>query len=263
MCFTQMFLETLTSSFNLAGNIAVVTGAGKGIGYAVAKGLAQVGANIVAISRTGSDLALLSNEIEHIGRRILTIRCDISSLDQIEKAVELSIQEFGGVDILVNNAGIVKFQSAESVDEKTWDETMGTNLKGLFFCAQKFGKVMIQKRKGKIINVSSILAFTAIENHVVYCASKGGVTMITKSLAVEWGKYGINVNAVAPSFIRTPLSAPNLDNPEMRGWILERCPIGRVGKPEDVVGAVIYLASPASHFVTGETLMVDGGWVAL
>ena len=249
--------------FDLNGTTAVVTGAGKGIGYSVAKGLAQAGADIVAISRTASDLDHLFNEIEDMGRRILAIPCDISSLDQINKAVELSVQEFEGIDILVNNAGTVKFQPAESVDEKTWDQTMGTNLKGLFFCAQRFGRVMIRQGRGKIINISSILAFTALENHVAYCASKGGVTMITKSLALEWGKYGINVNAVAPTFIRTPLSAPKLNDPKMLSWILERTPICRVGEPDDVLGAVIYLASPASDLVTGETIMVDGGWVAL
>ena len=153
-------------------------------------------------------------------------------------------------------------QAAESVDENSWDLTMGTNLKGLFFCTQSFGRIMIKQRKGKIINISSILAFAAIENHTVYCASKGGVTMITKSLAHEWGKYGINVNAVAPTFIRTPLSAPNLNNPKMHAWILERTPIGRIGEPKDVVGAVIYLSSSASDLVTGETIVVDGGWMA-
>lgn len=250
-------------SFDLMGKVAVVTGAGKGIGRAVAKALSLAGADIAAISRTPSELETLSEEITETGRRALPLTCDISLLREIEKAVVASVREFGRIDILVNNAGIVIPQSAETTDEASWDATMGTNLKGLFFCAQAFGKVMIQQRYGKIINISSILAFTALQDHVSYCASKGGVSMITKCLALEWGKYGICVNSVAPTFIRTPLSAPNLNNPEMRAWILERTPIGRIGEPEDVAGAVLYLASPASDLVTGETVMVDGGWVAI
>lgn len=188
---------------------------------------------------------------------------DITFLDQIDRVVDLSLREFGRIDILVNNAGIVIPQPVENVDEESWDRTMATNLKALFFCSQRFGKVMIKQRKGKIINVSSILAFSALDKHVAYCASKGGVTMITKCLALEWGKYGINVNGIAPTFIRTPLGAPNINNPQMQAWILERTPLGRIGEPEDVVGAVIYLASQASDLVTGETIMVDGGWVAI
>lgn len=250
-------------SFDLTGKVAVVTGAGKGIGYAVAKGLAQAGADIVAISRTLSDLQALSEKIIRMSRHTLPLACDISQLPEIERAVESSVRKFGRIDILVNNAGIVIPQPAESIDEAAWDATMDPNLKGLFFCAQAFGKVMIQQRHGKIINISSILAFTALQNHVAYCASKGGVTMITKCLALEWGKFGIRVNCVAPTFIRTPLSAPNINSPEMRAWILDRTSIGRIGESEDVVGAVLYLASPASDLVTGETIMVDGGWVAI
>jgi NAD(P)-dependent dehydrogenase (short-subunit alcohol dehydrogenase family) len=252
-----------TTLFDLTGKTAVVTGAGKGIGYAIAKALARAGADIVGISRTPSDLDALAAEIVTPGRQTLKIPADISSVDQIDRAVDLSLQKFGRIDILVNNAGIVIPQPAEMVDEESWEKTMGSNLKGLFFCAQRFGKIMIKQRKGKIINISSILAFTALDKHIAYCASKGGVTMITKCLALEWGKYGINVNGIAPTFIRTPLSAPNVNNPQMRAWILERTPIGRVGEPEDVVGAAIYLASPASDLVTGETIMVDGGWVAI
>jgi len=249
--------------FDLTGKVAVVTGAGKGIGRAIAIALARAGVDIMAISRTVSDLNTLASEIRPTGKRMARYAGDISSIDEINRAVEVSLQEFGRIDILVNNAGIVIPQPAENVDEESWDKTMGTNLKGLFFCAQRFGKVMMKQRKGKIIHISSILAFTALDKHIAYCASKGGVTMITKCLALEWGKYGINVNCIAPTFIRTPLSAPNVNNPKMRAWILERTPIGRIGEPEDVVGAAIYLASPASDLVTGETIMVDGGWVAL
>jgi 2-deoxy-D-gluconate 3-dehydrogenase len=250
------------SEFDLTGKAAIVTGAGRGMGCHFASALARYGADVVVCSRTRSELEKVSEEVRKFGRKCLIQPMDVLKILEIRGMVEASVKVFGHIDILVNNAGINIPQWAEDVTEEAWDRIIDINLKGLFFCAQAVGKVMIQQKKGKIINISSQTGTVAIPQRAAYCASKGGVNQLTKALAIEWAKYNVLVNAVAPTFIETPFSRPMFEEPGFREFVLGNIPIGRVGLPEDVVGAVIYLASEASNLVTGHVLLVDGGWTA-
>jgi 2-deoxy-D-gluconate 3-dehydrogenase len=250
------------SEFDLTGKVAIVTGAGRGMGYHFASALARYGADVVVCSRTRSELEKVSEEIQKFSRRCLIQPMDVLKIPEIHMMVEESVKVFGRIDILVNNAGINILQWAEEVTEEAWDRIIDINLKGLFFCAQAVGKVMIQQKRGKIINISSQTGTVAIPQRAAYCASKGGVNQLTKVLAIEWAKYNVLVNAVAPTFIETPFSKQMFEKPGFREFVLGNIPLGRIGLPEDVVGAIIYLASEASNLVTGHVLMVDGGWTA-
>jgi NAD(P)-dependent dehydrogenase (short-subunit alcohol dehydrogenase family) len=250
------------SEFDLSGKVAIVTGAGRGLGYHIALVLAKYGADLVICSRTVSELEKTKEEIEKFGRRVLVQKMDVNQIPEIHAMVEASQKTFGHLDILVNNAGVNIPQWAIDVTEEAWDKIIDTNLKGLFFCAQAVGKVMIQQKKGKIINISSQTGTVGIQQRAAYCASKGGVNQVTKLLAIEWAKHNINVNAIAPTFLETPFTKPMFDKEGFREFVLGNIPLGRIGKPEDVLGAVIYLASDASDLVTGHVLLVDGGWTA-
>jgi 2-deoxy-D-gluconate 3-dehydrogenase len=249
--------------FDLSGRVAIVTGAGRGMGYYIALALARYGVDLVLCSRTISELEKVGAEIERLGRRVLIQRVDVQKIPEIQAMVKKSVEVFGHIDILVNNAGINIPQWAVDVTEEAWDTIVDTNLKGLFFCAQAVGKVMIEQERGKIINISSQAGSVGILYRAAYCSSKAGVNLLTKVLAIEWAKYNIKVNAIAPTFIETPLSKTMFQQKEdFREYVLGNIPLGRVGKPEDVVGAVIYLASDASDLVTGHVLLIDGGWTA-
>jgi 2-deoxy-D-gluconate 3-dehydrogenase len=248
--------------FDLSGKVAIVTGAGRGIGYAIALALAKYGADLVICSRTPSELEQTKEEIEKLDRRVLVQRMDITKIPEIHSMVEESVKAFAHIDILINNAGVNVPQWALDVTEDAWDRVIDTNLKSLFFCSQAVGKVMIQQRKGKIINISSQTGTVGIPQRAAYSSSKGGVNQLTKVLAIEWAPYNINVNAIAPTFIETPFTKPMFEKEGFREYVLKNILLGRVGQPEDVVGAVIYLASEASNLVTGHVLLVDGGWTA-
>jgi NAD(P)-dependent dehydrogenase (short-subunit alcohol dehydrogenase family) len=248
--------------FDLAGKVAIVTGAGRGIGYHTALALAKYGADLVICGRTISELEKTKGEIEKLGRRALVKRMDVTKIPEIYAVTEESTKAFGHIDILINNAGLNIPQWAVDVTEELWDKIIDTNLKGFFFCAQAVGKVMIQQKRGKIINVSSQSGCVGLPQRAAYCSSKGGVNLLTKVLAIEWAKYNINVNAIAPTFIETPGSKPIIEKEGFLEYILANIPLGRVGRPEDVVGAVIYLASDVSNMVTGHVLLIDGGWTA-
>lgn len=250
------------SEFDLSGKVAIVTGAGRGIGYHIALGLAKYGADLVVCSRTLSELEKVRGEIEKLGRKVLFQQMDVTKIPEIHAMVEESVKAFGYIDILVNNAGINITQWAVDVTEEAWDKVIDTNLKGLFFCAQAVGKVMIQQKKGKIINISSQTGTVGIPQRAAYSSSKGGVNQLTKVLAIEWAQYNINVNAIAPTFIETPFTKPMFEKEGFREYVLGNILLGRVGQPQDVVGAVIYLASEASNLVTGHVLLIDGGWTA-
>jgi NAD(P)-dependent dehydrogenase (short-subunit alcohol dehydrogenase family) len=248
--------------FDLSGKVAIVTGAGRGMGYHIALALAKYGADLVICSRTLSELERVEAEIKKLGRRVLIQQMDVTKIPEIYAMVEQSVRAFGHIDILVNNAGINITQWAVDVTEEAWDRVVDTNLKALFFCAQAVGRVMIQQKKGKIINISSQTGTVAIPQRAAYCSSKGGVNQLTKLLAIEWGTYNINVNAVAPTFVETPFTRPMFEKEGFREYVLGNIPLGRVGQPEDIIGAVIYLASEASNLVTGHILLIDGGWTA-
>ena len=250
-------------SFDLTGRVALVTGAARGLGHAISMALAHAGADVVLGLRdvgTGGDLV---REIEAMGRRALPVQMDVTHLDQIARGVEQAVARFGRLDILVNNAGVAPENPAENVNEKDFDLTLAVNLKGTFFASQAAGRAMIRQRFGRIINVGSQAGFAALPGESVYCMTKAGISHLTRCLAVEWGKHNITVNAIAPTFIETPGTASTLADPALRADITERiAALHRVGQPMDVAGAVIFLASPAASLITGDTILIDGGWTA-
>jgi 2-deoxy-D-gluconate 3-dehydrogenase len=248
--------------FSLTNKIALVTGASRGIGRYLAAGLAHYGADLIITGRTVSQLEEAAQEIRRLGRRCLVVPMDITQKADIEKGVDQAFRHFGRIDILVNNAGINIPKPALEVTEEDWRRVMDSNLTGLFFCCQAVGRIMVNQKSGKIINISSQTGTVAIQWRAAYCSSKAGVNLLTKVLALEWGPHNINVNAVAPTFIETPMTRPMLENQAFREMVLNKILLGRVGQPKDVLGAVIYLASAASDLVTGHVLLVDGGWTA-
>lgn len=249
--------------FDVTGNVALVTGAGRGLGRAISLALAHAGADIALGLRdvkTGDELA---KEIESIGRRVLPLQMDMSRLDQISSAVNDTAAHFGRLDLLVNNAGLSPENLAENVREEDFDLTLKVNLKGTFFASQAAGKVMIRQNSGCIINMSSQAGFVALPTESVYCMTKAAIAHLTKCLAVEWGKYNIRVNAVAPTFIHTPGTESALADPTFRSNVIERiAALHRIGEPMEVAGAVVFLASPAASLITGHTVLIDGGWTA-
>jgi NAD(P)-dependent dehydrogenase (short-subunit alcohol dehydrogenase family) len=250
-------------SFDLAGQVALVTGAARGLGRAIALALAEAGADVaLGLRELGRDNGLEA-EIASRGRRALSLQMDMSDIRQIEAAIEKAAQHFGHLDILVNNAGVAPTNLAETVREADFDRTLAINLKGTFFACQAAGRIMIAQRRGRIINMSSQAGFAALPTESIYCMTKAGIAHLTKCLAVEWGQYNINVNAVAPTFIRTPGTAPALSDPAFRAEVEERIAgLHRIGEPPEVAGAVVFLASPAASLITGHTLLIDGGWTA-
>jgi NAD(P)-dependent dehydrogenase (short-subunit alcohol dehydrogenase family) len=249
-------------SFSLAGQVALITGASKGIGFGVAKALSHAGARLAVAARSSGDLESLVAEIQVEGGEAKAFPLDVSNLAEVKSCFRHVQEFFGRLDILVNNAGLGANHPAIDVTEVDWDEMMNVNLKGLFFCCQAAGRIMLEQRFGRIINMSSQAGMVGIRDHAVYCASKGAVNQLTRVLALEWSALGINVNAIAPTFIYTPGTAERLDDPAYLQRVVDRLPIGRVGTITDVAAAVIYLASPAGALVTGSVLIVDGGWTA-
>jgi NAD(P)-dependent dehydrogenase (short-subunit alcohol dehydrogenase family) len=248
--------------FDLRGRVALVTGAARGIGRACALALAHAGADValgLRDSTTGADLA---SAIEAMGRRVLRLQMDVARLDEIRQAVDAAARHFGRLDVLVNNAGLGPSNLAENVREDDFDLTLAVNLKGTFFASQAAGRVMIGQKYGRIVNLSSQAGFVALPTESIYCMTKAAIAHLTKCLAVEWGRHNITVNAVAPTFIRTPGTEECLADDAFRADVLSQIALGRIGEPMDVAGAVVYLASPAASLVTGATLLIDGGWTA-
>lgn len=251
------------SEFDLTGKASIVTGAGRGIGKSMALGLAKAGSNVVLCSRTESELNEVAEEVKGYGRKALVIPCDVTKPEDIQHVIDQTVEEFGQIDVLINNAGMTKKVAAEDYSLEDWSKIINVNLTGVFLFAQAVGKQMIKQKAGKIINISSIASQTALTGSVAYCASKGGVNMITKVLAVEWAKYGIQVNGIAPAFIETPLVQGVMEARKgIKEQIEGRTPLARLGKPEEIVGASVFLASDASSYLTGETIFIDGGWTA-
>ena len=249
--------------FSLEGKTALVTGAGRGLGRKMAEGLAEYGADVILWSRTESELKETALIVESKGKKAFYQTVDVSKVSEIEKAVKKTEGFCSGIDILVNNAGMNKPQWAEEVTEEVWDAVTAVNLKGTFFTAQAVGKSMISRKKGgKIINISSQSGSVGLIKRAVYCATKGGVNSWTKALALEWAKHNITVNALAPTFVETPMTRPMLEEKEFSDYVSQNILLDRLAKEEDVVGGLIYLASRASDMVTGHTLLVDGGWTA-
>lgn len=249
--------------FGLKGQVALVTGAARGLGRAISLALAHAGADVAVGLRDVNADAGVAAEIRKMGRKTLPLQMDVSKMEQIAPAVEATVKEFGRIDILVNNAGIAPENPAENVREEDFDATLAVNLKGTFFASQAAGRVMIKQKKGTIINMSSQAGFAALPTESIYCMTKAAIAHLTKCLAVEWGKHGITVNAVAPTFIRTPGTEEYLSDPRRLVDTVERiAALHRIGEPMEVAGAVVFLASPAASLITGETILIDGGWTA-
>jgi NAD(P)-dependent dehydrogenase (short-subunit alcohol dehydrogenase family) len=250
-------------NFELTGQVALVTGAGRGLGRAISLALAHAGANVALGLRDVKADSGLAAEIRAMGRRALPLQMDMTKLEQVQSAVAETAREFGRLDILVNNAGLGPENPAEKVREEDFDLTVTVNLKGTFFASQAAGRVMIRQGSGKIINMSSQAGFAALPTESIYCMTKAAIAHLTKCLAVEWGKHGITVNAVAPTFIRTPGTEAALADSAFRADTIERIAgLHRIGEPMEVAGAVVFLASPAASLITGETILIDGGWTA-
>jgi NAD(P)-dependent dehydrogenase (short-subunit alcohol dehydrogenase family) len=249
--------------FDLTNRTALVTGAARGLGRAIALALANAGADVaLGLYDAGRDNGV-TEEIRAMGRRALPLQMDVTNMAQVRQAVDFTVTALGRLDILVNNAGGGFNNLAEDVPESEFDQTVALNLKGTFFASQAAGRVMIRQNFGRIINMSSQAGFVALPTESIYCMTKAGVTHLTRCLAVEWGKYNITVNAVAPTFIRTPGTEPALSNSEFHSDVLERiAALHRIGEPMEVAGAVVFLASPAASLITGETIMIDGGWTS-
>jgi len=250
--------------FDLTGKVAIVTGAGRGIGKSIAIGLAQNGADIVVCSRSRTELEQVAQEIQKFGQKALPMSVDMTQISQFDGLVKETKKVFKHIDILVNNAGGLLVAPALEVDEKSWDLVMDTNAKGAFFLCQRVGRVMVQQGKGgSIINITSEVVQKVEVNIGAYCPSKAALFSITKVLAREWGKFKIRVNSLAPCFVNTVLNEPlfaqekEFYEPKLKG-----VPIGRHSEPEDLIGAAVFLASDASNYVTGTTILVDGGYTA-
>lgn len=250
-------------SFDLTGQVALVTGAARGLGQAISLALAHAGADVALGLRDVNTGGEVADQIGAMGRRALPLQMDVTHLDQIFRAVDATAAHFGKIDILVNNAGLAPENLAENVREEDFDLTLAVNLKGTFFASQAVGRVMIRQKSGRIINLSSQAGFAALPTESVYCMTKAAIAHLTKCLAVEWGKYNITVNAVAPTFIHTPGTDGALANPEFRSDVIERiAALHRIGEPMEVAGAIVFLASSAASLITGETILIDGGWTA-
>jgi 2-deoxy-D-gluconate 3-dehydrogenase len=257
-------MEMILEKFGLKGKSGIVTGGGSGIGKAIATGVVQAGAEIVIVGRNKERLEKTAGEIQKFGGPVNPIQADVSKMRDIKGLVDRTVKKFGKIDFLFNNAGTIRRTPSEDYTEKDWDEVIDINLKGPFFLAQAVAKVMIaQKRKGKIINTASLMSVQGGKRVPAYAASKGGLSQVTKTMANDWAKYNILVNAIGPGWVKTELTKALQQDKERYAEILGRIPLGRWAESEDVVGTAIFLASDASDYITGQTIFVDGGWLSM
>jgi gluconate 5-dehydrogenase len=251
--------------FDLTGKFAIVTGASSGLGVQFALALARQGASVALFARRVEKLEQVKAEVEKLGVRCLAVKCDVLNNDEIKGAVAEVKAAFGRIDILVNGAGVAAVAPAEEQSDDDWLRVINTNLNSVYFVAREVGKVMVGQKYGKIINVGSIHSSVAMPGLPIsgYCTSKGGVEMLTKALANEWAKHNITVNAIGPSYFASEMTQDVLGDPNFLKVVETYCPMGRVGKPGELDGAIVYFASDASSFTTGQLLSIDGGWTAI
>ncbi len=255
----------MSGLFNISGKVAVVTGASSGLGRQFALALAREGANVAILARRVEILEKVKEEVEALGVKCISVRCDVVDVESIKSAVATVVEQFGRIDILVNNAGVGTGAPAELQEDSIWNMTINTNLNGVYFVAREVGKVMIKQNYGKIINIGSIHSTVSMNGSPIsaYCASKGGVAMLTKALACEWAKHNITVNAIGPAYFESEMTDQVINTPEFAQAVMAYCPMGRVGKAGELDGAVVYFASDASSYTTGQLLTIDGGWTTI
>ena len=248
------------SMFDLTGKIAIVTGGNQGIGLGITRGLAGAGATVVIANRRAAEGQKAAESLQKEGFNVIAIPTDVSQKASVAAMVEKVMNEYKKIDILVNNAAVIIRKPLEDFEEDEWDTILNTNLRGLFLCCQLVGREMIKRKKGKIINISSVLSQVVQSGRGVYATAKAGVSHLTRALAMEWSKYNININAIGPGVTMTPINQKYFEeNPDDLKKIIEGIPIGREAYPRDYAGAAVFLASDASDYVTGQTLLVDGG----
>jgi 2-dehydro-3-deoxy-D-gluconate 5-dehydrogenase len=253
-------VEIMTSLFDLAGKVAVVTGGSTGLGAGMSLGLAEAGADIVLVDRVASSET--EQKIKSLGRQSMVVVADLLKRESPHEIIKKAIDRFGKIDILINNAGIIRRTPAVDFSETDWDEVMMINSRAAFFMCQLAGREMMKQKKGKIINIASLLSFQGGILVPSYAASKAAIAQVTKALANEWAQYGININAIAPGYMATNNTKALREDPARSKAILDRIPAARWGTPDDLKGAAVFLASSASDYVNGHVLVVDGGWLA-
>jgi NAD(P)-dependent dehydrogenase (short-subunit alcohol dehydrogenase family) len=245
--------------FDLNGQVAIVTGGGRGIGKAIALGLADAGASVVICSRTQKEIEEVAEEIRRLGGKALAVLADLTAADQLENLVNTTVKEFGRIDILINNAARSFLRSLMDLREDGWDKVFNTNVKAVWLLSRLTAKKMMEQKKGRIINITTVGAEKAELGMAAYGCSKAALKMLTRCMAREWAQYGINVNAVGPGLTRTDFSKPIWSNPEVAKHVAQGIPKGRLAEPEEIVGSVLFLASEAAAFITGQSIYVDGG----
>jgi len=246
--------------FDLSGKVAIVTGGNQGIGLAISRGLAEAGAAVIIANRRAEEGKQAAESLKKDGLNVISIPIDVSDEASIAEMVSNVVENLGKIDILVNNAGVIIRKAAEEITREDWDYMMNINLRGVFFCCQLVGREMIKQKKGKIINISSDASQRAMPERSVYATSKAGVSHLTRCLAVEWAKHNINVNAIGPGPTHTPLNKKYYEeNPDKLQQTVQSIPMGRMGDTSDYIGAAVFLASEASNFMTGQTLLIEGG----
>ena len=258
-------MQDPSTLFRLDGRVAVVTGASAGIGAALAEGLAAAGARVVLAARRAERLEELAGRLAAEGAEALAVACDVSAEPEVDRLVEATLRRFGRVDVLVNNAGIVTIVAAEDEPLEEFRRTVDVNLIGVFLCAQRFGRVMLEAGRGSIVNVASVLGLVGSGQvkQAAYCAAKGGVVNLTRELAAQWARRGVRVNALAPGWFPSEMTADMFADDRSMKWVESRDPMGRPGRNEELVGPLLFLASDASSYVTGHILAVDGGWTII
>ncbi|MBI2467195.1 MAG: glucose 1-dehydrogenase [Candidatus Rokubacteria bacterium] len=248
------------AGWDLSGKVALVTGASRGIGAAAALALAGAGCDLVLASRDKAALEQVGGRIQAVGRRALVHPIDLQRLDAIPALFEHAVQEFARLDILINNAGTNIRRPVVEFTEADWDTVVNLNLRAAFFCAQAAGRIMVPQRSGKVVTISSIAGRVGLPTGAIYAATKAGVSAFTRTLAVEWAPHNVQVNAIGPGYIRTKLTEPLFASPEWVERVTRRIPMARTGEVGDLIGTVLFLSSPASDYMTGQTLFLDGGW---
>ncbi|HZG18161.1 MAG TPA: glucose 1-dehydrogenase [Candidatus Bathyarchaeia archaeon] len=249
----------MPNRFDLHGKTAIVTGAGRGIGKALALGLAEAGANIAAVARTAADVEQTVAEAREIGVRACTILANLTETGAADAIVQETVEQLGGLHILVNNAGMNIRSKALDVTEEEWDRVVDLDLKATFFMTQAAGRYMVEQRYGRVVNIASVGGLVALRTGVAYGASKAGVIHMTRVLSLEWSRHGVCINTIAPWYFRTPLTEKLLEDPQYVAEILAQTPMGRIGELEDLIGPTVFLASDAAAYITGQTIAVDGG----